>query len=72
MIDVTIDINGNLQDVRFAGGCSGNAQGLSALIKGMPVAEAIRRLKGIQCGRKATSCPDQLALALEQAALIDT
>ena len=47
------------------GGCSGNLQGISALVRGMPAAEAIERLKGIRCGFKNTSCPDQLAQGLE-------
>ena len=50
---------------KFIGGCTGNTQGVAALVIGMPVDEAIKRLKGIQC-RGGTSCPDQLALALEQ------
>ena len=50
---------------KFIGGCTGNTQGVAALIIGMPVDEAISRLKGIQC-RGGTSCPDQLAIALEQ------
>lgn len=50
---------------RFIGGCAGNTQGVAALVKGMHVDEAIARLKGIQC-RGGTSCPDQLARALEQ------
>lgn len=50
---------------RFIGGCAGNTQGVAALVVGMTVEEAIRRLKGIQC-RNGTSCPDQLAQALEQ------
>ena len=49
----------------FVGGCSGNTQGVSALVKGMKVEEAIKKMKGIKCGMRATSCPDQLALALE-------
>ena len=51
---------------RFQGGCSGNTQGVAALVIGMEVDEAIRRLKGIHCGPRPTSCPDQLATALEQ------
>ena len=54
-------------DVKFIGGCSGNTQGVAALVKGMEADEAVRRLKGIRCGRRATSCPDQLALAIEAA-----
>ena len=50
---------------KFIGGCTGNTQGVAALVIGMPVDEAIKRLKGIQC-RGGTSCPDQLAIALEQ------
>ncbi len=50
---------------RFIGGCSGNTQGVSALIKGMNVDEAISRLEGIRCGFRPTSCPDQLAIALK-------
>ena len=50
---------------KFIGGCTGNTQGVAALVIGMPVDEAIHRLKGIQC-RGGTSCPDQLAIALEQ------
>lgn len=59
--------DGIVKEVRFTGGCSGNTQGISALIKGMPAKEAIKRLKGLKCGFKATSCPDQLAIALEAA-----
>ena len=50
---------------KFNGGCAGNTQGVAALVIGMTVDEAIRRLKGIQC-RNGTSCPDQLATALEE------
>ena len=65
------EINFELEDdkikkVEFVGGCSGNTQGLSRLIEGMDVDEAIRRLDGIQCGPRPTSCPDQLARALKQ------
>lgn len=48
------------------GGCNGNLGGIGALLKGMTPEEAVQRLKGIPCGRKATSCPDQIALGLEQ------
>ena len=47
------------------GGCDGNLQGISRLVEGMEVEEVIRRLEGVRCGRKATSCPDQLAQALK-------
>lgn len=64
----TIDIelkDGVIDSVTFTGGCNGNLQGISALVRGMTPQEAIGRLKGIRCGFKATSCPDQLARALE-------
>lgn len=54
-------------NVSFVGGCNGNLQGISHLIEGMEVKEAISRLEGITCGFKTTSCPDQLAKALKQA-----
>lgn len=56
-----------LIDVKIVGGCSGNLQGISALVKGMPVDDVIDRLEGINCGMKGTSCPDQLAKALIEA-----
>ncbi len=58
--------NGVLIQVRFEDGCDGNAKGLCRLVEGMPVKEVIRRLKGIHCEDKDTSCPDQLARALEK------
>lgn len=58
--------DGIITDCRFIGGCMGNTQGVAVLVKGMKVEEAIRRLKGIQCGARGTSCPDQFARALEQ------
>ena len=61
-IDVT---NGIIESVSFTGGCNGNLQGISRLVRGMKIEEAIERLKGIKCGFKSTSCPDQLAQALE-------
>lgn len=65
---VTFDLeDGVVHNVRFEGGCAGNTQGVAALIEGMPAEEAVRRLRGIRCGFKSTSCPDQLAAALEQA-----
>ncbi|MCR5254765.1 MAG: TIGR03905 family TSCPD domain-containing protein [Acetatifactor sp.] len=64
---IDVEIKDDLiESVKFTGGCSGNTQGVAALVKGMSPAEAISRLKGIKCGFKPTSCPDQLALALEQ------
>lgn len=66
-MQVDLDDQGVIQALRVVGGCSGNLQGIASLVKGMPAEEAIRRLKGIHCGPKSTSCPDQLALGLEQA-----
>ena len=64
---IEIDVeDGLVQDVQFTGGCSGNLQGISRLVKGMPVEEVISRVEGIRCGFKPTSCPDQLAQALKQ------
>lgn len=58
---------GTVKSVAFYGGCSGNLNGISRLIEGMKVEEAMAKLRGITCGGKATSCPDQLAIALEAA-----
>lgn len=63
-IDIDVQ-DGIIQSVAFSGGCSGNLQGIASLVKGMKVEDAISRLKGIKCGFKSTSCPDQLAQALE-------
>ena len=60
--------DGKVTGVRFVGGCSGNTQGVARLVEGMDVHEAISRLEGIKCGFKPTSCPDQLAKALKEAA----
>lgn len=60
-------VNNKITKVNFTGGCDGNLKGLSNLIEGMPVEEAIKKLKGITCGNKTTSCPDQLSKALEEA-----
>ena len=59
--------DGVITDCKFVGGCAGNTQGVAALVVGMKVEEAIGRIKGIKCGFKPTSCPDQLANALEEA-----
>ena len=64
-IEITVDDNSVITSVKFIGGCSGNTQGVAALAVGMTVDEVISRLKGIRCGFKYTSCPDQLALALQ-------
>ena len=63
LIDFQVE-DGKLTQVQFSGGCDGNLQGISHLVEGMPVDEVIRRLEGIHCGFKPTSCPDQLAQAL--------
>lgn len=65
---IHVELDGNIiKNVEFIGGCNGNTKGLSSLVRGMDAHEAISRLKGITCGDKATSCPDQLAHALQQA-----
>ena len=64
-IDIELK-DGVIASVKFTGGCHGNLQGVSALVKGMKPEEAISKLKGIRCGMKTTSCPDQLAHALEK------
>jgi len=66
-IDMELDDNGVIQDVQFTGGCNGNLQGIGALVRGMSAQEAISKLQGIRCGYKNTSCPDQLASALQLA-----
>lgn len=58
--------DGVITDCKFVGGCAGNTQGVAALVVGMKVEDAISKIKGIKCGFKATSCPDQLARALEE------
>ena len=64
---IEIEIEDNIvAQVKYVGGCAGNTQGVAALVRGMTVDEAISRLSGIRCGFKATSCPDQLAKALEE------
>ena len=60
-------VDGTVVGVQFEGGCNGNTKGIASLVEGMPVEEAIRRMEGIRCGFKSTSCPDQLAQALKQA-----
>lgn len=65
-MQVDLDDQGVIRELRVLGGCSGNLQGIASLVKGMPAGEAVRRLKGIHCGPKNTSCPDQLALGLER------
>ena len=65
---IEIDIeNGIINKVRFVGGCNGNTQGISKLVEGMKAEDAIARIRGIRCGFKDTSCPDQLSIALTEA-----
>ena len=59
--------DGIVTNVKVIGGCNGNLQGISSLVKGMKVEDVIKRLDGIKCGMKGTSCPDQLAQALKKA-----
>ena len=66
--EITIDVNEadeTINSVSFLGGCHGNLQGIAALVKGKKMDEVIETLKGIDCNDKGTSCPDQLACALE-------
>jgi len=65
-IDIALDDNGIVRDVRFTGGCHGNLQGISTLVNGMKADDVVKKLQGIRCGYKNTSCPDQLATALRQ------
>lgn len=65
--NIHFEVDGDIiKNVSFEGGCPGNALGLSSLIEGMKIDDAIVKMKGIKCGNKATSCPDQLALALTE------
>ena len=60
-------VDGKITGAKFTGGCSGNTQGVCALVEGMDAREAIKRLSGIRCGFKPTSCPVQLAKARQEA-----
>ena len=64
--------DGVIQSVQVVGGCNGNLKGLSSLLRGMKVEDAIQRMEGIRCGMKPTSCPDQLAQALKTALKTET
>ena len=70
-IDMEVDDQGILRDVTFYGGCHGNLQGISVLVRGMKASDVISKLQGIRCGYKNTSCPDQLATALRQALALE-
>ncbi len=65
-IDIEVT-DGIIKSVKFTGGCNGNLQGVSRLVEGMKAEDAISKLRGIRCGFKPTSCPDQLSYAIEQA-----
>ena len=66
---IRVELDGDtIKNVEFIGGCNGNTKGISSLVKGMNVQDAISRMEGITCGYKTTSCPDQLAKALKIAA----
>ncbi|MFV0395626.1 MAG: TIGR03905 family TSCPD domain-containing protein [Coprobacillaceae bacterium] len=66
-IELLIRVNDDIvEEVKFVGGCHGNAQGIGALAKGMKIKEVIQRLEGIRCGRRNTSCPNQLSVALKE------
>lgn len=63
---ITLDLeDGIVRNIRFTGGCPGNTVGLARMLEGMEAEEVVRRLKGVRCGFKSTSCPDQLACGLE-------
>ena len=65
--EINFDLNeGIVKNVKFIGGCQGNLQAISTLLEGMPADEVIKKLKGITCGEKSTSCTDQLAIALQE------
>ena len=66
MIHVELDSSNTITEAYFVAGCSGNTQGMCSLAKGMKAEEVVKRLKGIRCGNKATSCPDQMATMLEK------
>lgn len=66
MIEVSADENNVIKDVFFLGGCQGNLHGIASLVTGQKIDDVIPKLKGIRCGMKNTSCPDQLCIALEK------
>ncbi len=66
LMEIGIDDDGRIASLEVTGGCHGNLQGIGALLRGMKATEAVERLRGIRCGAKATSCPDQIAAALTQ------
>ena len=65
--ELTFEVeDGKIKNVQFYGGCNGNLKGIATLVEGMPLEEVRDKLQGIRCGHKATSCPDQLAIAVNQ------
>ena len=64
---VDLDDDGTIRDIQIVGGCNGNTGGIMVLLKGMKAKDAIEKLKGIDCNGRGTSCPDQVARALEEA-----
>ena len=65
--EIIVDLENNIiKDLQVINGCNGNLKGISSLVKGMTLDEVISRLRGINCGMKGTSCPDQIAIALEK------
>lgn len=66
-IKVVLNDDNVVEDVQFAGGCAGNTSGISSLVRGMKAEDVIKKLRGIRCGFKNTSCPDQLSYAIEKA-----
>ncbi len=66
-IEISTDDDDRIISVHFIGGCDGNTKGISSLVRGMKAQDVITKLRGITCGYKSTSCPDQLSKALEQA-----
>lgn len=66
--EITFDFeDGLIRNVHFQGGCNGNTKGVSLLVEGMPAAEVVKRLSGVNCNGRGTSCPDQLAKAVAEA-----
>lgn len=66
LIDLEVDDDNKISNISFLGGCNGNLQGICSLVKGMDINEVEKKLKGIRCGSKSTSCPDQLSKAIER------
>ena len=65
-VDIDVDAEGIVRNVKFVGGCPGNTAGIALLARGRPAKELVAMLKGVRCGTKPTSCPDQLARHLEE------